>query len=129
MALDDRVADPSETVTVDVAGIPVRRAAVAIGRKLSFGSHSETGAELAGHLYSVFGTLALAGLRPCPWLADYLQACAASGGRRTPAPGCPGEWTRAAPAAGAAVPRKARERLSATAGATSPPPRSTGSAR
>ena len=41
----------------------------------------ETGAELAGHLYSVFGTLALAGLRPYPWLADYLQACAESGGR------------------------------------------------
>ena len=53
----------------------------AIGRKLSFGSHSETGAELAGHLYSVFGTLALAGLRPYPWLVDYLQACAESGGR------------------------------------------------
>ena len=53
----------------------------AIGRKLSFGSHSETGAELAGHLYSVFGTLALAGLRPYPWLADYLQACAESDGR------------------------------------------------
>ncbi len=52
-----------------------------IGRKLSFGSHSETGAELAGHLYSVFGTLALAGLRPYPWLMDYLRACAASGGR------------------------------------------------
>ena len=49
--------------------------------KLSFGSHSETGAELAGQLYSVFGTLALAGLRPYPWLADYLQACAAAGGR------------------------------------------------
>ena len=60
-------------------GKPLRGAA--IGRKLSFGSHSETGAELAGHLYSVFGTLALAGLRPCPWLVDYLQACAASGGR------------------------------------------------
>ena len=57
----------------------------AIGRKLSFGSHSETGAELAGHLYSVFGTLALAGLRPLPWLADYLQACAASGGPPTAA--------------------------------------------
>ena len=56
-----------------------------IGRKLSFGSHSETGAELAGHLYSVFGTLALAGLRPLPWLADYLQACAASGGPPTAA--------------------------------------------
>ena len=35
----------------------------------------------AGHLYSVFGTLALAGLRPYPWLMDYLRACAASGGR------------------------------------------------
>ncbi len=44
-------------------------------------SASETGAELAGHLYSVFGTLALAGLRPYPWLMDYLRACAASGGR------------------------------------------------
>ena len=29
----------------------------------------------------VFGTLALAGLRPYPWLMDYLRACAASGGR------------------------------------------------
>ena len=53
----------------------------AIGRKLPFGSHSETGAELDGHLYSVFGTLALAGLQLYPWLVDYLQACAASGGR------------------------------------------------
>ena len=58
-----------------------RRRATVDGRKLSFGSHSETGAELAGHLYSVFGTLALAGLRPYPWLVDYLQACAESAGR------------------------------------------------
>ena len=52
----------------------------AIGRKLSFGSHSATGAELAGHLYSVFGTLAR---RPAALslLVDYLQACAESGGQ------------------------------------------------
>ena len=76
------------TVFLDTPAVPLDNNAAeralrgaAIGRKLSFGSHSETGAELAGQLYPVFGTLALAGLRPCPWLADYLQACAASGGR------------------------------------------------
>ena len=71
--------DPAVPLDNNAAERALRGAA--IGRKPSFGSHSETGAELAGHLYSVFGTLALAGLRPCPWLADYLQACAASGGR------------------------------------------------
>ena len=71
--------DPAVPLDNNAAERALRGAA--IGRKLSFGSHSETGAELAGHLYSVFGTLALAGLRPYPWLADYLQACAESGGR------------------------------------------------
>ena len=71
--------DPAVPLDNNAAERALRGAA--IGRKLSFGSHSETGAELAGHLYSVFGTLALAGLRPYPWLVDYLQACAASGGR------------------------------------------------
>ena len=71
--------DPAVPMDNNAAERALRGAA--IGRKLSFGSHSETGAELAGHLYSVFGTLALAGLRPYPWLMDYLRACAASGGR------------------------------------------------
>ena len=71
--------DPAVPLDNNAAERALRGAA--IGRKLSFGSHSETGAELAGHLYSVFGTLALAGLRPYPWLADYLQACAESGGQ------------------------------------------------
>ena len=71
--------DPAVPLDNNAAERALRGAA--IGRKLSFGSHSETGAELAGHLYSVFGTLALAGLRPYPWLVDYLQACAESGGR------------------------------------------------
>ena len=71
--------DPAVPLDNNAAERALRGAA--IGRKLSFGSHSETGAELAGQLYSVFGTLALAGLRPYPWLVDYLQACAESGGR------------------------------------------------
>jgi len=53
----------------------------AIGRKLSFGSFSETGAQLAGLLFSVFGTLELAGLSPHHWLRDYLQVCAERNGQ------------------------------------------------
>ena len=53
----------------------------AVGRKLSFGSFSEAGAQLAGLLFSIFGTLELAGLSPRHWLRDYLQACAERGGR------------------------------------------------
>ena len=53
----------------------------AIGRKLSFGSFSEAGAQLTGLLFSIFGTLELAGLSPRHWLRDYLQACAQHGGR------------------------------------------------
>ncbi len=55
-----------------------------IGRKLSFGSHSEQGARLTGRLLSVYGTLELAGLNPQRWTCAYLQACAEHGGRAPP---------------------------------------------
>ena len=49
---------------------------LAISRKLSFGSQSVDGARLAGMLYSIFGTLDMAGVSPYRWLLDYLDACA-----------------------------------------------------
>ena len=49
-------------------------------RKVSFGSHSETGARLSAVLFSVFATLALAGINPHHWLFDYLHACAGNAG-------------------------------------------------
>ena len=52
-----------------------------IGRKLSFGSDSETGAELTATMYSVFGTVTRNGLNVGRWLKDYLDACAGNGGR------------------------------------------------
>ena len=39
-----------------------------IGRRLSFGSDSETGARLAAMMYSVLGTLAPGGIDPLRWL-------------------------------------------------------------
>ena len=55
--------------------------APAISRKVSFGSHSETGARLSAVLFSLFATLDLAGINPHHWLLDYLQACAANAGK------------------------------------------------
>ena len=54
--------------------------APAISRKVSFGSHRETGARLSAVLFSLFATLALAGINPHHWRLDYLHACAANAG-------------------------------------------------
>ncbi len=76
------------TVFVDNAAVPMDNNAaerglrgIAVGRKLSFGSHSVDGARLAG--MSIFGTLS--GVSPYPWLSAYLAACARHGGPRGPA--------------------------------------------
>ena len=60
---------------------PVERALrrPVIGRKLSFGSHSEDGAALQGTLLSVFATLDMAGLDLRRWLAAFLRECAGIG--------------------------------------------------
>ena len=71
----------------------------AIGRRLSFGSDSESGARFTALMYSVTGTLRLNGLGVPRWLDDWLAACAAAADRRTICrPGCRGRWT---PGAGA----------------------------
>ena len=53
----------------------------AIGRRLSFGSDSETGARFTALIYSVLGTLASNGIDLLRWLEAWLGACAANGGR------------------------------------------------
>ena len=53
----------------------------AIGRRLSFGSDSESGARFTALMYSVTATLRLNGLDVPRWLADWLAACARGGGR------------------------------------------------
>ena len=53
----------------------------AIGRRLSFGSDSETGARLTALMYSVIGTLALNGIDILCWLQAWLDACAKNGGK------------------------------------------------
>ena len=50
-----------------------------IGRKLSYGSHSEDGAALQGTLLSVFATLDMAGLDLRRWLEAFLRECAGIG--------------------------------------------------
>lgn len=50
-----------------------------IGRKLSFGSHSEDGAALQGLLLSVFATLDMAGISLWRWLEEFLGECAVIG--------------------------------------------------
>ena len=60
--------------------------APAISRKVSFGSHSETGARLSAVLFSLFATLALAGINRHHWLLDYLHACAANAGEAPATP-------------------------------------------
>ena len=52
-----------------------------IGRRLSFGSGSVTGAKLAALMYSVVGTLNLNGIDVLRWLDAWLAACAQNGGR------------------------------------------------
>ena len=53
----------------------------AIGRRLSFGSDSETGAQFTALMYSVVGTLALNGIDVLRWLTAWLTECAHNGGR------------------------------------------------
>ena len=53
----------------------------AIGRRLSFGSDSETGARFTALMCSVVGTLALSGIDVPRWLNGWLTACARNGGR------------------------------------------------
>ena len=56
----------------------------AIGRRLSFGSDSETGARFTARMYSIVATLALNGIDVRHWLQAWLDACAANGGRAPP---------------------------------------------
>ena len=75
------------SVFVDKAQVPMDnnraeralRGAV-IGRRLSFGSDSEHGAELTAMMYSVVGTLAMNGIDVRRWLEQWLNACAHNGG-------------------------------------------------
>ena len=53
----------------------------AIGRRLSFGSDSETGARFTAVMYSVVGTHALNGVDVLRWLEAWLEACAKNAGR------------------------------------------------
>ena len=50
-----------------------------IGRRLSFGSDSEDGADFTATMYSVIGTLALNGIDVLRWLEAWLEACAENG--------------------------------------------------
>ena len=52
-----------------------------IGRRLSFGSDSVTGADLAALMYSTVATLTLNGIDVLRWLEAWLGACAHNGGR------------------------------------------------
>ncbi len=52
-----------------------------IGRRLSFGSDSRTGAHLTALMHSVIGTLNLNGIDVLRWLDAWLAACAENGGR------------------------------------------------
>ena len=52
-----------------------------IGRLTSCGSGSPQGAERTAQLYSVFGTLRVAGINPYSWMEAHLDACARNGGR------------------------------------------------
>ena len=53
----------------------------AIGRRLSFGSDSRSGARFTALMYSVIGTLTLNGIDVPNWLKAWLTACARNGGR------------------------------------------------
>ena len=60
-----------------------------IGRRLSFGSDSETGAQFTALMYSVVATLKTNGVDVRRWLETWLRACAKNGGR---APDDPSPW-------------------------------------
>ena len=51
------------------------------GRKQFYGSRAWWSGQLAAMLFSLFATLALAGLNPRTWLSAYLEACARAGGQ------------------------------------------------
>ena len=53
----------------------------AIGRRLSFGSDSELGAEFTAMMYTVVGTLKMNGIDVLRWLRAWLTECAANGGQ------------------------------------------------
>ena len=55
----------------------------AIGRRLSFGSDSEKGAQFTAIMYSVVGTLSMNGIDVLRWLQAWLEACA-NNGRKPP---------------------------------------------
>ena len=52
-----------------------------IGRRLSFGSDSVTGAGFTATMYSVAGTLKMNGIDVRRWLGEWLTACAENGGK------------------------------------------------
>ena len=52
-----------------------------IGRRLSFGSNSQKGAEFTAIMYSVVGTLSMNGIDVLRWLEAWLEACAKNGGK------------------------------------------------
>lgn len=52
-----------------------------IGRRLSFGSDSETGAGFTAMMYSVARTLEMNGIDVRRWLREWLTACAEAGGK------------------------------------------------
>ena len=52
-----------------------------IGRRLSFGSDSETGAKFTAMMYSVVGTLAMNDIDVRRWLEEWLTACAKNAGK------------------------------------------------
>ena len=52
-----------------------------VGRKNYYGSGSLWSGKLAAMLFSVFATLKLHGINPRQWLTQYLEACAAAGGK------------------------------------------------
>jgi len=52
-----------------------------VGRKNYYGSGSQTSAELAATMMSLFATLDAWRINPRQWLTEYLHACAIAGGR------------------------------------------------
>src|ERR1700730_1252654 len=56
----------------------------ALGRKNYYGSGALWSGRLAAMLFSLLGTLERSRINPRQWLTDYLQACAAAGGRPPP---------------------------------------------
>lgn len=52
-----------------------------VGRKNYYGSGSQTSAQLAATMMSLFATLDTWRINPRQWLTEYMQACAIAGGR------------------------------------------------